>query len=65
MVFLPKYHELTSQLISTESRQDGKLIKRYKHKVETVNGQFRREQFQDGYFVIYFENGDIRQTYPD
>ena len=25
----------------------------------------RRTSFEDGYFVIYFENGDVRQTYPD
>jgi hypothetical protein len=60
MVFLPNYHQPNHPLISTESRPDGKLIKRYKHKVETIGGQFRREQFHDGYFVIYFENGDVR-----
>jgi|LauGreDrversion4_2_1035121.scaffolds.fasta_scaffold495111_1 hypothetical protein len=33
--------------------------------VETCAGSFSKQQFHDGYFVIYFENGDVRQTYPD
>jgi hypothetical protein len=23
------------------------------------------EKFSDGYFVIYYENGDVKQVYPD
>lgn len=25
----------------------------------------RRESFQDGYTIVYFNNGDMKQTYPD
>lgn len=41
------------------------MVKYYRHKTETfLKSGARREQYQDGYFVLYFENGDVRQTYP-
>jgi hypothetical protein len=40
---------------------DGKILKRYVDKTETqLPSGVRREQYHDGYFVIYFENGDVR-----
>ena len=47
-------------------KSDGRLVTRYKHKtVTTLQSGVKREQFPDGYFIIYFENGDVRQKYPD
>lgn len=61
MVFLTKYHQKVSELIEKVVQPDGKILKRYVDKTETqLPSGVRREQYHDGYFVIYFENGDVR-----
>ena len=49
------------ELIAESKHSDGRVVKKFRGKTEIVfaNG-VRREQFSDGFTVIYFENGDIR-----
>ncbi len=49
------------ELIAESKHSDGRIVKKFSEKTEIVfiNG-VRREQFSDGFTVIYFENGDIR-----
>jgi len=69
MEFLPKYHskEMDDEPYTEQTKKsDGRLVTKYKHKTVTVlPAGVKREQYPDGYFIIYFENGDIRQKYPD
>ena len=46
---------------------DGKVQRMFlngKKEVLFAN-KVRRETHQDGYTIVYFNNGDIKQTYPD
>lgn len=66
MIFLPKYHSASFKLINSKQETDGRIINYYSNKTEVIlNTGARREQYNDGYFVIWFENSDIRQHYPD
>lgn len=46
---------------------DGKIQRIYLNgKKEVIfSNKVRRETFTDGYTIVYFSNGDIKQTYPD
>lgn len=56
------FGEVLEQIV----KSDGRVISRFKHKTDILFPTgIKREQFDDGYFVIYFENGDVRQTFPD
>lgn len=66
LVHLPQYTQVDECVLESTKKQDGKLITKYKSKtVTTLPSGVRREQYPDGYFVIFFENGDIRQKYPN
>jgi hypothetical protein len=66
--FPNKYH---SQVLDGEPVRsclkypDGRVIQTYAHKtvVQLPSGA-KREIYKDGYEIIYFENGDIRQSFP-
>ena len=69
MIFKDKYHAQPSSSqqppIESTKKADGRIVTKYKHKTVTLLPTgVRREQYPDGYFVIWFENGDIRQKYP-
>jgi len=66
MIFRAEYHSVVLPRLNSVNHPDGRVINYYKNKTEVVlqNGA-RKEQFNDGYSVIYFENGDIKQTYTD
>jgi centromere protein J len=68
MVFPPKYHSSNNgKILSSKSSQEGKVTKVYSNgKTEMLfaNG-VKRESFADGYTIIYFNNKDIKQTYPN
>lgn len=60
MELLDKYHSIESELLDTTDL-DGKIVQKFKHKtVITHKSGSRREIYNDGYSVIFFENGDIR-----
>lgn len=66
MVFPEKYSTV-SQLIEEHKTSDNKTIKVYacgRKEVLFPTG-LRRESYPDGYTVIFFENKDIRQHYPN
>ena len=66
LVFLEKYHGLNYNLIKTEKTEDGKTCNFYdnnKREIIFKNG-VRKEIFNDGYQVIHFNNGDIKQIFP-
>lgn len=45
---------------------DGRLINTYPNRTEVIlQSGAKRAQFLDGYSIVHFENGDIRQVYPD
>ena len=67
MVFLQKYHAKNVKLVSQRVYNDGKISRQYENgKTElTFSNGVRKETFTDNYAVIYFNNQDIKQTYPD
>jgi len=66
MVFPEKY-SVISQLIKEEKTPDNKTIRVFangKKEIIFPTG-VRREFHPDGYKVIFFDNKDIRQHYPN
>lgn len=70
MKFPKEYHnksapnnKVTEQIIGN----DGKIQRVYENgKKEVIfNNGVKREVFPDGYTIVYFNNNDIKQTYPD
>ena len=64
--FPEKYHGLTYKLVKLEKTKDGVTINYYNNnKKEMIykNGN-RKEIYGDEYQIIYFNNGDIKQTFP-
>ena len=57
---------MNGHLIDRIDGHEGKIINKYMNKTEVIHDSgLKREYFHDGYSVIYFENGDVKQTYPD
>ena len=67
LVFLEKYHprnDLNAEVIRHENFPDGKIVKFYdndKREVIFPSG-VRKEIFEDGYQIVYFNNKDIKQV---
>ena len=63
----PAYHEAAStQIVEEAVGEGGKVHRRYadgRREIVFVNG-VRREIWEDGYSVVYFSNGDLKQTFP-
>ena len=68
MVFPPQYI-LTpfTKVISEEKLQDGKTVKIYSNKAKEIifPSGVKKQIFPDGYQIIFFNNKDIKQIYPD
>ena len=62
-----KYHNQKYKLIKVINTEDGKTINFYdKNKKEIIfKSGVKKEIFYDGYQIIYFTNGDIKQIFPD
>jgi len=66
MVFPQKYNT-TSQIIEEHTTSENKTVRFYacgKKEIIFPTGA-RRESHPDGYQVIFFDNNDIRQHFPD
>ena len=47
--------------------EDGKIIQYFDKNKKIINfkSDVRKELFDDGYQVVYFNNGDIKQIFPN
>ena len=55
-----------AKLVEEQTTAEGKVHKRYsdgRREIIFQNG-VRREIWEDGYSVVYFSNGDLKQTFP-
>lgn len=70
MIFLEKYHGnhvKNVRLLKQDFTEDGKIIKLYENKRKEIifPSGVKKETFEDGYQVTFFNNKDIKQLYPD
>jgi centromere protein J len=67
LIFPEKYHKQKYKLINSAKTEDGKKINFYdKNKKEIIfQSGVRKEIYFDGYQIIYFTNGDIKQIFPE
>ena len=67
LIFPDKYHKQKYKLINSAKTEDGKKINFYdKNKKEIIfKSGVKKEIYYDGYQIIYFTNGDIKQIYPE
>ena len=67
LIFPDKYHKEKYKLINIAKTEDGKKINFYdKNKKEIIfQSGVRKEIYYDGYQIIFFTNGDIKQIFPD
>ena len=70
MKFPIEYHNkdpLNMKVVEQAIGNDGKIQRLYENgKKEVIfNNGVKREMFPDGYTIVYFNNNDIKQTYPD
>jgi centromere protein J len=70
MKFPQEYHNKSPsnlKVIEQVIGHDGKIQRLYENgKKEVIfNNGVKREVFPDGYTIVYFNNNDIKQTYPD
>jgi hypothetical protein len=66
----PKYHGETPENTTVKNEikgTDGKVQRIYNNSKKEVvfSNKVRRETFPDGYTIVYFTNGDVKQSYPD
>ena len=55
-----------AKVVEEQTTAEGKVHKRYsdgRREIIFQNG-VRREIWEDGYSVVYFSNGDLKQTFP-
>ena len=63
---LYKVDRAETKVVEEQTTAEGKIHKRYsdgRREIIFQNG-VRREIWEDGYSVVYFSNGDIKQTFP-
>ena len=67
LIFPDKYHKEIYKLMNIAKTEDGKKINFYdKNKKEIIfQSGVRKEIYYDGYQIIYFTNGDIKQIFPE
>ena len=67
LIFPDKYHKQKYKLINSAKTEDGKKINFYdKNKKEIIfKSGVKKEIYFDGYQIIYFTNGDVKQIYPE
>lgn len=70
MEFPEKYHCKSSKnvkLLRQDFTEDGKIIKIYENMKKEIifPSGVKKETFEDGYTITYFNNKDIKQLYPD
>ena len=67
LIFPDVYHKEKYKLIKTVKTEDGKKINFFdKNKKEIIFlSGIRKEIYFDGYQIIYFTNGDIKQIFPE
>jgi centromere protein J len=70
MEFPEKYHGKSSKnvkLLRQDFTEDGKIIKIYENMKKEIifPSGVKKETFEDGYTITYFNNKDIKQLYPD
>jgi centromere protein J len=61
-----KVERAETKVVEEQTTAEGKIHKRYsdgRREIIFQNG-VRREIWEDGYSVVYFSNGDIKQTFP-
>ena len=67
LILPDKYHSIEYNLKKTEKNKDGCIIKKYdKNKIEKnlINGD-KIETYDENYEIIYYSNGDIKQTFKN
>jgi hypothetical protein len=67
LIFMEKYHpkyDLNVNVVNHEIFPDGKIVKFYENNKREVifPSRVRKEIFDDGYQIIYFNNKDIKQV---
>jgi centromere protein J len=64
LIFPDKYHKVKSKVVKQDSTPDGKVLCVYddnRKEVQFPSG-IRKVLFPDGYQIVYFSNGDIKQV---
>ena len=61
-----KYTDINYKLIKSLT-SDGKIINLYTNNKREIifESGIRKEIFDDGYYIVYFINGDLKQNFPD